>query len=107
VLPRTAPSAAPGPTDLEVFACIVVPTIEWPTLESTLGAAGPNAELTIPETIGHLLFDSATLAGLPRIGAAVQVVGPAYSIRGVVRLPYRGDLAVRLGDQLVVRLWTE
>jgi hypothetical protein len=107
VRPRGKLSAAPGPTDVELFAYVAIPSSDWPTFESALGVPTGNEIVEVPEPVSKLIVDSTALVGLPRSGDGVRVTGPAYGIRDRTRMPYRGDVAVRLGDGLVICLWTE
>jgi hypothetical protein len=51
------------------------------------------------------LFDASTLGVLPHDGDSRSVEGPAVDLAHLAKMPYRGR-AVRLGDALVLHLWT-
>jgi hypothetical protein len=94
-----------GPTDFEVYACVSLDEAGWRSLDVRSGSSTSGGRLRVPEGVAAKLFDALTLGTLPHDGDARIVEGPALDLGHVTKMPYRGA-GVRLGDALVLHLWT-
>jgi len=103
---RGGESWAPGPTDYELFAFVSIAPSAWPALEAKLGPPRPGGSVSLPRPVAALLFDATALAAMPSGPEDPRFVGPAYDVRALARMPFRGETGVRVGGGLVIVLWT-
>lgn len=94
-----------GPTDFEVYACVSLDEAGWRSLDARSGSSTSGGRLRVPEGLATQLFDASRLGALPHDGDARIVEGPAVDLAHFTKMPYRGT-GVRLGDALVLHLWT-
>ncbi|MEO6953273.1 MAG: hypothetical protein ABI321_15845 [Polyangia bacterium] len=99
VVPRgVADPLVPGPTDTVLWASIDLAPKAW----AALGApVSPSESLRVPEAIAALIAPA-----LPKDGADRIATGPSYPVAAQVRNPYAAETGVRVGDALVVALYS-
>jgi hypothetical protein len=104
VVPRGGVSAAPGPTDTALYACLTFDAEGWTRLASRT-KPGMSGSVRVPESVARQLFDAAYLATAPLDHGEASFAGAVVDLVGLTKMPYRGT-AVRSGDRLIVQLWT-
>jgi hypothetical protein len=94
-----------GPTDVEVYACVSLDEAAWRSFDARSAPSTSGGRLRVPEDLAAELFDASRLGMLPQEDDARIVEGPPVDLARLTKMPYRGA-GVRLGDALVLHLWT-